>query len=85
MKYCLKEFSWNVTFFSFQYVFCLLLVFLVETAAALICLYFRLYFPIEVRTNLKLKLENEYGMDMQEIFTDSLDFTQYEVGTQIIS
>lgn len=50
-----------------------------ETAAALICLYFRFYFPVDVRTTLKVKLENDYGMEMQEIFTESLDFTQYEV------
>ncbi|ODN02037.1 Tetraspanin-11 [Orchesella cincta] len=61
------------------YVFCLLLVFLVEAAAALFCLYFRFYFPSEVRQNLKLKLDNDYGMEMQEVFTESLDFTQYEL------
>lgn len=66
-------------FVTKQYVFCLLLVFLVEAAVALFCLYFRFYFPMEVRSNLKTKLDNHYGMEMQEVFSEALDFTQYEV------
>jgi len=65
--------------FLFQYVFCLFLVLIVEAGVGLICLYLNFYFPPEVRITLKMKVENNYGMDGADVFTAAMNYTQYDV------
>lgn len=68
-----------------QYVFFLILVFLLEAAAAGLGLYGWFYFPTSIRREVQQKQLHNYGVTdpANEHFTNALNYVQYEVSAYV--